>query len=603
MPYQLAAMNRLPQSVRSEFSNGNFMGRLTDKHNNADFLDKIHESTENKDLKGSGGIIGLTCRENALLRWFYARPVTAEFSHAFRDNFTHSTSKAQSNHCSSAEVNRWNSDLQKLLHLFDGTFHDPFAIQEMSPHLINISTGQVADAVTEDSLLSMFDKGQKIADQFVKQRLSVTHEKSFYETLPKVNIHTMTMMNAPMKVKSKTIKQNGDTVYLRLLAINVKKCLPMYRVMSFENSPTPLSLFHDTGKMQTCTKAHLMHKLEGLLPTKIQQCPPATAIIYEGHYIMKKLKAPGLSGTMYCDMANDFQKYVLNFPISQIHVIFDQYWKYSTKSSVRFHRTGGRNLSPSHHISSHGRIPQDWVKLLERDVAKSDLAKLYTTHLFKHAGPHLTDQQHMFVSGGTEDNTCINITSTSVSTLPEMICNHEEADTRIIFHAVHCTSEHDVLIVETPDTDVIVLLVHHRASIKAREIYVKMGTNAKNQHTDNGRYIPIHQICNALSQPQINIMIYAYCLSGCDTVSSFTGIGKKKVFNALIKCAHDHQDLVLLSSQNAFSHGLSAAVRFMGQFYTNKCVTSFNELRADLVDSSKPIHPSKLPPTMNSICI
>jgi len=31
-------------------------------------------------LKGSGGIIGLTLRGPALLRWFLSRPVTAQYS-------------------------------------------------------------------------------------------------------------------------------------------------------------------------------------------------------------------------------------------------------------------------------------------------------------------------------------------------------------------------------------------------------------------------------------------------------------------------------------------------------------------------------------------
>ena len=35
---------------------------------------------ENKELQGKGGIIGLTVRGNALLRWFLSLPVTAYYS-------------------------------------------------------------------------------------------------------------------------------------------------------------------------------------------------------------------------------------------------------------------------------------------------------------------------------------------------------------------------------------------------------------------------------------------------------------------------------------------------------------------------------------------
>ena len=44
------------------------MAKLTDGTFNAVWLDYILEVTENKSLKSSGGIIGLTHNENALTR-------------------------------------------------------------------------------------------------------------------------------------------------------------------------------------------------------------------------------------------------------------------------------------------------------------------------------------------------------------------------------------------------------------------------------------------------------------------------------------------------------------------------------------------------------
>ena len=41
---------------------------------------------ENKDLKSSGGIIGLTIQDNALTRWFLSHPVTVKYSVYFREN-------------------------------------------------------------------------------------------------------------------------------------------------------------------------------------------------------------------------------------------------------------------------------------------------------------------------------------------------------------------------------------------------------------------------------------------------------------------------------------------------------------------------------------
>ena len=48
--------------------------------------DYVLETTENKALKGVGGIIGLTMKGSALARWFITRPVTGKYSHNFRTN-------------------------------------------------------------------------------------------------------------------------------------------------------------------------------------------------------------------------------------------------------------------------------------------------------------------------------------------------------------------------------------------------------------------------------------------------------------------------------------------------------------------------------------
>ena len=52
---------------------------------NGSWIDYAIETTENKDLKGTAGIIGLTLKGPALARWFLARPVTAKYSTTFHN--------------------------------------------------------------------------------------------------------------------------------------------------------------------------------------------------------------------------------------------------------------------------------------------------------------------------------------------------------------------------------------------------------------------------------------------------------------------------------------------------------------------------------------
>ena len=52
----------------------------------------------------------------------------------------------------------------------------------------------------------------------------------------------------------------------------------------------------------------------------------------------------------------------------------------------------------------------------------------------------------------------------------------EEADGRIILHTVAAAANGaEKIVISSPDTDVFVLLVHHRKAVKAKEIFFMTG--------------------------------------------------------------------------------------------------------------------------------
>ncbi|MES9884234.1 MAG: hypothetical protein ABW185_25600 [Sedimenticola sp.] len=62
-------------------------------------------------------------------------------------------------------------------------------------------------------------------------------------------------------------------------------------------------------------------------------------------------------------------------------------------------------------------------------------------------------------------------------------------------------------------------------------------------HTDFSRYIPVHEIRDKLTPEQVSITLPVYCLTGCDTCSSFFGKGKKAAFRIMMTNAESHQGL------------------------------------------------------------
>jgi hypothetical protein len=114
----------------------------------------------------------------------------------------------------------------------------------------------------------------------------------------------------------------------------------------------------------------------------------------------------------------------------------------------------------------------------------------------------------------------------------------EEADIPIILHALYSDKlyqENKVqgrIVVKSPDTDVLVLLVHYFPKMKnSSELWFQTGLITSTK--DYRRYIPIHELCKSLSSVVCEILPAAYALTGCDTTSSFFGIGKKSMLKAL----------------------------------------------------------------------
>ena len=235
---------------------------------------------------------------------------------------------------------------------------------------------------------------------------------------------------------------------------------------------------------------------------------------------------------------------------------------------------------------------------MTRSENKENLASFYAEYIANHSGKDLKHGQKICLSGGLNFPTK-KVTSHTVNVVDSLQSNQEEADTRIVLHAVAAAnSGAERIVVSCPDTDVLVLLIHHRQkAITAAEIFFQTGKEGK--HTSLKRYIPVHCIREHLSQEQNNIMMSVYCLTGCDTVSSFYGHGKKSAFKLLLQQLDKFQDLACLGiGPNVPAVGIIAATGFVGALYGTKDCKSLNALRCEKARGKQPL--CKLPPTEDS---
>ena len=103
-------------------------------------------------------------------------------------------------------------------------------------------------------------------------------------------------------------------------------------------------------------------------------------------------------------------------------------------------------------------------------------------------------------------------------------CNHEEADTRMILHAL--LSEDDCVIC-SKDTDVMLLMLFAFAEYEVSHKWYMM--------YENGLFANIHKMIEFIGTDICKVLPQYHALTGCDTTSHFFNAGKIKSFKKMLK--------------------------------------------------------------------
>ena len=154
----------------------------------------------------------------------------------------------------------------------------------------------------------------------------------------------------------------------------------------------------------------------------------------------------------------------------RVDVVFDAYHSVSIKGCTRERRKKG-NLT-RRIVKCDVPLPQDWIGFLSNIDNKSDLTMFLSDQIMMMAPPTLT----VVVAGGYKDETEVKSNNITLDLSP-LKATHKEADTRIILHCIHSSSEN--VIVLARDTDIFILLLAHHYSMNNKLISMKAGTEKK----------------------------------------------------------------------------------------------------------------------------
>ena len=124
---------------------------------------------------------------------------------------------------------------------------------------------------------------------------------------------------------------------------------------------------------------------------------------------------------------------------------------------------------------------------------------------------------------------CYKLTTESAKEEEELQLDQEEADTHLLLHARHATKEpFNAIVISSEDTDVRILRLAFSNDVK-----VPLFHRCVSQQM--ARYIDIGKIASAIGLQVCKALLGLHAFTGCDSVSSFAGIGKVKPLKILRK--------------------------------------------------------------------
>ena len=367
---------------------------------------------------------------------------------------------------------------------------------------------------------------------------------------------------------------------------------------NYEFSVVSRALFSSDGSMHHCPKKNDLTKiLEAVSPKEgsnraasqhQQNLSDMKVAIVDGMAEVQAIDKPKSIKTCN-DLGDHFASRTKSKfgTYDEVHMIFDDYTvKNSLKTATRSKRLGGL-ASLRYRITDSTKIQHTPMKKpLSHEGTMDELTMFFSEKIMHMAMK--TDRQYVVAWRQHVDSSfdlCCHASS------------HEEADTKIIFHAIK-TKERGAtqLDVYSPDTDVFILLIRRYPQLPKETSFV---TGRGTQQ----RRIQVKKIYDELGPARAAALPGLLAFTGTDITGSFAGKGKLQCCKIFNQADEDIiQAFTDLGSSEEISENICIAIeKFVCRLYRPKSkITEIGELRWLLV-RQKQWQAEKIPPTRASL--
>lgn len=509
----MATIHSTHHGIALEFEKGHFVVNKSGRPFSRIPTDQAHEQN-NASVKSEGGAVGLTQSPSALRRWTVGGPEVARLVNEFeialenehQESFRHNE-VLKHHEQKKGQQAAFMKDVHSLVDVIED-YGQPFL--ENNNDLVIMHSKNIVQTSVITTVENIESTGEAQYQAYVKERI-IERTVPLSDPIKRNKLPLISRQFTKQMTQSKTqvaSLRNDCNLFSRLYISCQTRDGNLEDFFRYENQPFPPSISH-LGKLRPCAKSNLLQCLEDYItPTDV--CPPVDVTIVDGAAIVNILR-PGTSKTFVAYSNEVFLPHLqkhLKQSTSRIDLVWDQYFKNSLKTSARARR--GRGVR--RRVQAETTIPANWHEFLRIDENKTELFEFLSEE-------SMSIESDKIVIATSGEGVLCNKEYEKARLQP---CTHEEADSRMILHLMDAARNGcKRALLRTVDTDVVVLAIACVNQLEVEEVWIAFGVGK------NFRYLPAHDIAAHLGSLKSRCLPMFHSITGCDTVSSFGGIGKK----------------------------------------------------------------------------
>lgn len=390
---------------------------------------------------------------------------------------------------------------------------NPF--MEESDDLLVLDTREMVVKEVRESVRNIKDIGQRQYSSYTTARL--IGNTPITDTIPKnkLPLFSAPTSRTPNQKKSQLSMYKRDcSLFSRLYIACQSREGKLADFFAHENQNAPPSLSQG-GALRSGKKSDIVKCLTADQMTTPPTLPSTGAVILDGSAVIHMLQ-PKTAKTFRNYASEIFRPFIENIlkNTRRVDTVFDVYKEGSLKASTRERRGTGKRRR----IDLSTLVPvKHWKNFLCVDENKTELFALLAQVIVNID----VGEKEVLVTLGSDV-----LTNHQMNMDDIRPCSHEEADARLLLHAKHAAQNGATKIaIRSVDSDVVVIAVSTFMELGAEELWLHYGTG------HHQRILPIHEISSSLSPAACRTLPMFHALTGCDTVSSFAGRGKKTAWN------------------------------------------------------------------------